>query len=121
VLVWQVVAGPLPVRDCCICWQAEDVSPDRCLGTAEPSSYLAHGHHARCFHTSLIEVGICAPQYIWHSTVDKGAHVAREALMPKRNVTKSVLRRPIVYAKGLRAFTLPYGGDDQQHSLIELM
>jgi len=91
------------------------------LSPADATSDAAHGHGSRCFHTSLVEVGICALQYVWFSAVDERAHVACEALMPERNVTKGVLGRPIVYTKGPGAFNLAYSSDDQSHSIIELL
>jgi len=121
VFVWRVVSGTLTIWDGRVRWQLEDASADCCLSPPDPTSNLAHAHGARCFHTSLIEVGICALQYIWLSAVDKRAHVACEALVPERNVTKRVLGGPIVYAKGLRVFNLSDGGDDPLHSLIELL
>jgi hypothetical protein len=89
------------------------------LSPPDPTGNPAHGHGTRCFHTSPIEVGIRALQYIWFSAVDERTHVPCEALVPKRNVTKRVLGRPIIYAKGLRVLNLSEGSDDPLHSLIE--
>lgn len=52
--------------------------------------------------------------------VSERTHIACEALVPERNMTKRVLCRPIVYAQGLRVFNLTYGGDYQLYSIIEL-
>jgi hypothetical protein len=87
----------------------------------DPARNPAHAHGTRCLHASLIEIGVCALQYIWLAAIDECAYVPCEALVPERDMTERVFSRPIVNAKGLRVFNLPDGVDDLLHSLIELL